>query len=613
MADLIAQGPQEQQRWRRALPDATSGREIMLGRADSDWNVPWDPMISRRHTRIKVHLDHQIEIIQNVHARNPVFYRGRQSPQFKLTVGEHFVIGETTFTVVNRPGASELPSSENVTQHAYDYTVLRRRHFRDANSRIDMLSRLPDLITSAETDEELLVRMTNVLLQATPAATAVAVVALQDDSATDNRVRPRSDRPVQILHYDSRGFEYESAQVSARLARSAIETRESVLQVWSPHEATQSGFTTNEGVDWAFCVPLRSVACRGWAIYVTGQSSTHGRFDPRDQNATPPEALQDDLKFAELVGSMVANLRQTRRLERRQASMRQFFAPIVMDALANQDPADVLRPREAKLSVMFCDLRGFTQKSEEQSDHLLELLNQVSESLGVMTRAILDYGGVIGDFHGDAAMGFWGWPIAQSDNVVRAANAAIQIRRQLAIHSNTNNSEIGYHFQHGIGIATGNAVAGQIGTVDQVKVTAFGPVVNLASRLEGLTKQFGVQTIIDEPTAMSLQGRPDPEPSGDNGAAIVTRRLARVRPAGLIQPVNIYQLSLASETLDDADLATYQRGLEAFIEGDWTIAREAFACIAERDRPSQRILAQMARQGQSPPAGWLGVLDLEKS
>ncbi|GAA4452398.1 adenylate/guanylate cyclase domain-containing protein [Novipirellula rosea] len=625
MADLIAQGPQDQQRWRRALPDAASGREILLGRADSDWNVPWDSMISRRHTRIKVHLDHQIEIIQNVHARNPVFYRGRQSPQFKLTVGEHFVIGETTFTVVNRPGASELPSSENVTQHAYDYTVLRRRHFRDANSRIEMLSRLPDLITSSETDEELLVRMTNVLLQATPAATAVAVVALEDDAATENRSRPRADRPVRILHYDSRGFEYDSAQVSARLARSAIENRESVLQVWSPHDAAQSGFTTNEGVDWAFCVPLRSVACRGWAIYVTGQSATHGHFDPRDQNATPPDALQDDLKFAELVGSMVANLRQTRRLERRQASMRQFFAPIVMDALANQDPAEVLRPREANLSVMFCDLRGFTQKSEEQSDHLLELLNQVSESLGVMTRAILDCGGVIGDFHGDAAMGFWGWPIAQSDNVVRAANASIQIRRQLTLLNEMGESESGHHFQHGIGIATGNAVAGQIGTIDQVKVTAFGPVVNLASRLEGLTKQFGVQTIIDEPTATSLmemrrndRGAIDGNRT-DHGAIdglespIVTRRLARVRPAGLIQPVNIYELSLASESLKDGDLATYQRGLEAFIEGDWSVASEAFACIADRDRPSQRILGQMARQGQSPPAGWSGVLDLEKS
>ncbi|TWU23877.1 Adenylate cyclase 2 [Novipirellula galeiformis] len=636
MPDLIAQGPQEHQRWRRALPEAAGGREILLGRVNSDWNVPWDAMISRRHARIKVHLESQIEIFQNESARNPVFYRGRQSPHFKLTVGEHFVIGETTFTVVNRPGASEFTSNQNVTQRAYDHTALRRRHFRDASSRIEVLSRLPDLITSSETDEELLVRMTNVLLQSTPSATAVAIVAL-DEPATLHDNRPASASPnsdaeqdishrssVEILHYDSRTLENDSAQVSARLARSAIENRESMLQIWSLQDASQSGFTTNEGVDWAFCVPLRSEACRGWAIYVAGQSevgfTTDARFDSYDPAAITSDALQDDLKFAELVGSMAANLRQSRRLERRQASMRQFFAPLVMDALANRDSAEVLRPREANLSVMFCDLRGFTQRSEQHADKLLELLNQVSESLGVMTRAILDSGGVIGDFHGDAAMGFWGWPIAQSDtdNAIRAAHAAVQIRRLLSPAQAPDTP-----LSHGIGIATGNAVAGQIGTVDQVKVTAFGPVVNLASRLEGLAKQFGVQTIIDEATAAAITTtRSSVDVAGMAAASsnppaplstLVTRRLALVRPAGFTQAVTIFELNDAEESLSAPDLATYQNGLQAFIEGDWTQAREAFAGLADRDRPSQKLIQRMERSRRVPPPGWQGVLDLGKS
>ncbi|MFG0262254.1 MAG: adenylate/guanylate cyclase domain-containing protein, partial [Novipirellula sp. JB048] len=630
MPDLVAQGPQEQQRWRRALPDATSGRELLVGRADSDWNVPWDAMISRRHARIKVHHENQIEIIQNDSARNPIFYRGRQAPHFKLTVGEHFVIGETTFTVVNRPGASEFTSNQNVTQHAYDHAALRRRHFRDASSRIEVLSRLPDLITSSETDEELLVRMTNVLLQSTPAATAVAIVALDHDELGDaalgsaplrssGREAKRGDRSaVQILHYDSRTFGQDAVQVSARLARAAIENRESMLQIWSLPDASPcdvsggntSRFTTSEGVDWAFCVPLRSEACRGWAIYVAGQSEVESRAERDDPAAITSEALQDDLKFAELVGSMAANLRQSHRLERRQASMRQFFAPFVMEALAKRDAAAVLQPREARLSVMFCDLRGFTQRSEQHAGELLELLNQVSASLGVMTRAILDTGGVIGDFHGDAAMGFWGWPLLQSDqqNALRAANAAVQIRRLLASQQTP-----AAPLSHGIGIAIGNAVAGQIGTVDQVKVTAFGPVVNLASRLEGLTKPFGVQTIIDQATAEALAARPAAEegagagagagpsraaaPLGESGSLsesaplseFVTRRLALVRPAGFTQALPIFELTVAENSLDAADLTTYQDGLEAFIEGDWGRAHDAFAALADRDRPSQKL------------------------
>ena len=89
----------------------------------------------------------------------------------------------------------------------------------------------------------------------------------------------------------------------------------------------------------------------------------------------------------------------------------------------------MLAPREADLSVLFCDLRGFSQRSEQDADQLLKLLAQVSDALGVMTRHILDTGGVIGDFHGDAAMGFWGWPLEQSDSPRRAVEAAMRIRQ----------------------------------------------------------------------------------------------------------------------------------------------------------------------------------------
>src|SRR5690606_16637136 len=147
--------------------------------------------------------------------------------------------------------------------------------------------------------------------------------------------------------------------------------------------------------------------------------------------------------------------------------------------------------------------RGFTRQSEQSQHQLLELLQRVSDALGVMTGEILRQGGVVGDFHGDAAMGFWGWPLDQTDAVGRAARAALTIRdafygqgilgsltaaSQAATGLRTGRDAGRYGFHCGIGLATGRAVVGRIGTVDQVKVTAFGPVVNLASRLEGMTK-----------------------------------------------------------------------------------------------------------------------------
>ena len=599
MPDLIAQGPSNEDRWRRELPKPTSGVEIVIGRSDADWNVPWDSMISRSHVRLTPVSDDRVEVRCMTTARNGVFHRGDKVMQFTLVPGDHFVIGATTFTLANRPGASDAPAAGGVTEHAFNHAALRRRHFRDAASRIEMLSRLPDLITSSGSDEELLVRVTSVLLQATPAASAVAITSVSGNGMTDADI---DDMPVRILHYDSRTPGRDGPPVSARLVRSAVKQRESVLHLWPSNRRDGSPFTASEDADWAFCVPLRSESCPGWSLYVAGQLSTQPGMDLGQSLLAAPDDLQDDVKFAELVGTTIANLRQSRRLERRQSAMRHFFAPVVMEALAGRETDKVLAPREADLSVMFCDLRGFSQRSERDADQLLELLACVSDALGIMTRHILDTGGVIGDFHGDAAMGFWGWPLDQADTALRATEAASRI-----LAHDKNSSDAG--FRCGIGIATGRAVAGRIGTVDQVKVTAFGPVVNLASRLEGLTKAFGAQVIIDEATAVQIRQSED--------RPLQIRRLARVRPAGLEKIVDACELFLPNgggdRSLTDEQIVAYESGLDALIQGDFQQAYERLDALPTWDAPRDVLLATVLRYNGEAPENWDGVIDLPKS
>ena len=604
MPDLIAQGPNSVDRWRREIPSPILGIEIVIGRSEGDWNVPWDPLVSRKHVRLTPIPGDRVEVAMLQTSRNPVFHHGQKSKQFVLMAGDHFAIGKTTFTLAKRPGASDVSKDVSVTSHAYDRATLRRRNFRDASSRIEMLGRLPDLITSSNSDDELLVRVTSVMLQATPAASAVAVVKI------DNTMRDDiSDQPVTVLHYDSRTMGTDGPAVSARLVRDAIRKRESTLHLWSGTRNQDAEFTASEDVDWSFCVPLLSEACPGWAIYVTGQLATQPGLDLGQSLQAAPDDLQDDVKFAELVGTTIANLRQSRRLERRQAAMRHFFAPVVMDALAGRDTEKVLEPREADLSVMFCDLRGFSQRSEKGSDQLLELLGHVSDALGVMTRHILGTGGVIGDFHGDAAMGFWGWPLDQSDSANRAAQAAMLIRKENASQDRAN------QFRCGIGIASGRAVAGRIGTTDQVKVTAFGPVVNLASRLEGITKAFGADVILDKPTTQMLQKIEQP--------TFRLRRLAVVRPAGLKAPVEISELLPAmadddsgdsdqQQILTDDEIANYEASLDALNRGDWDEAYERLHCLPSWDRPKDALLATILRHNRTVPANWNGVIELPK-
>jgi len=207
------------------------------------------------------------------------------------------------------------------------------------------------------------------------------------------------------------------------------------------------------------------------------------------------------------------------------------------------------------VSVLFCDLRGFSKTSEALADDLLGLLDHVSQSLGVMTRVILDHGGVIGDFHGDAAMGFWGWPFDQPDAAVRAASSAIEIQRQLKLF----NQNVDHPFEMGIGIGTGVAVAGRIGTDDQGKVTAFGPVVNLASRLESMSKSVGASILIDEATKVALEA--DRQDSFSKPVALATVILF-----GMRKPVKVYRLEAG---LDDAYVEIINSAVAMFESGNW--------------------------------------------
>ncbi|MEM0925514.1 MAG: adenylate/guanylate cyclase domain-containing protein [Planctomycetota bacterium] len=588
MADLIAQGSQNYHRWRREVPDPTSCIELSIGRTDADWNVPWDSMISRKHVKLVPQANQRVEITTLGNARNPVYHQGRHAVRFVLVPGDHFVIGKTTFTLTSGHHSRaniEEASEADVTENVYDHVALRRRHFHDIQSRIDVLTRLPDLIASSETDQELLVRVTSVLLQSTPSAAAVSIL-----DASHFSKDPAAE--IEVLHYDNRNASLQSSPVSRRLVRRAIETHESILNVWGSLAPSGNQFTAREEVDWAFCVPLRTPACRGWLIYITGQMHDP-EHDSGDDRINASEQLHDDVKFAELVGTTVASLRQSRALQRREAAMRNFFSPLVMQAISGNEIQKVLMPREADLAVMFCDLRGFSDHSERNSSNLLQLLSDVSDALGVMTKHILGFDGVIGDFHGDAAMGFWGWPLEQEQAVVAAASAALAIRQEY------RQSKLG--FRCGIGIAYGRAVAGQIGTTDQVKVTSFGPVVNLASRLESMTKRFGAEIILDARAAEALKTH---APDAD---AFHLRRLAAVRPAGFNVPVEIQQLLSEHEQTDSVE-STYRRALANLETGKKEDALEQLRSIADDDGPSKylidRILAGTVSEN--------GVVDVPK-
>ena len=639
MPDLIAQGIEPQQRWRRGLPDA---QEVTIGRLGGTWAVPWDPHVSHRHAQLFWN-GTRLEVTRLSNSRNPIFLLGKEADRFSIQPGDHFVIGQTSFTLADQRVNITADAPQPVQQQSFSAQYLRQVQFRNPDYRIEVLSRLPDVISGAAGDAELVVRLVSMLLAGVPRADAAAVVAvdsglLSTDSGdafdpdayagsdtfspgtcagspqgeNDQEQTPNDENeheevgnelptpihrpPVRILHWDQRLVIGSDFQPSQGLILESLRQRQSVLHVWRGAETNSpDSFTESENYDWAFCTPVVGKASSGWALYMAGRFNVEHIGVPRSSD---PTDLREDVKFTELVAAMLSSLRQMRLLEHRHATLSQFFSPVVLETLAVEDPEVVLAPRETEVSVLFCDLRGFSRESERHADHLLGLLKRVSKALGVMTRYIREQGGVVGDFQGDAAMGFWGWPLQQKDSVLRTCRAALAIRAEFE-------ATAGFHA--GIGVATGRAVAGKIGTIDQVKVTVFGPVVNLASRLESMTKILRAPILLDEATASAVRSQVPRDIAR-------VRRLAVVKPYGMDSSLEVSELlpPLAQyPVLTDEHLAYYEMALDKFLSRNWAAAFELLHRIPAEDEVKDFLTVYIAEHNRRVPLNWDGVIPLE--
>jgi adenylate cyclase len=592
VAELIAQGAEPHQRWRRTL---RAGQRFVLGRETFPFAVGWDQHISRQHAALHWSNGH-LAVERLPDARNHIFVGGAARDRFSLAAGEYFVIGQTTFTVssdtVNWSADVRPPNDEQT----FSAESLHRVRFRNADHRIEVLSRLPDVIAGAANETELFVRLVSMLLAGIPRASAVALVAVDEP--------PDAPAKVRVLQWDRRMDGGEPFRPSQRLILEAVRRGQSVLHVWEAEHADEmSRFTMSANIDWAFCTPVEGDACRGWGVYVAGSFAA-----PLPRTGPPPaDDLREELKFTELVAATLASLRRNQILERKQTALLSFFSPQVLEAISREDPEVALRPRETEVSVLFCDLRGFSRETERHAGDLIALLDRVSKALGVMTHHILAQGGVFGDFQGDAAMGFWGWPIAPADAIERACAAALAIRQEFEAAGRQTNHPLA-DFRMGIGLATGRAVAGRIGTSDQSKVTVFGPVVNRASRLEGMTRILQTAILLDDATAQAVRAHVPAEVAR-------CRRIAVVMPYGFDTPVEVSELLPpvgVYPDLTDEHIGAYEAALDAFISGNWTEAVEQLHLVPAKDRVKDFLMVYIAQCNRTPPPGWTGVVPLTR-
>jgi len=277
----------------------------------------------------------------------------------------------------------------------------------------------------------------------------------------------------------------------------------------------------------------------------------------------------------------------------------QYVPPELVDEMS-EDPASYIRDAEEReLTVLFSDVRGFTTLSEGLTPK--ELSSLMNEFLSELTRVIHDHRGTIDKYMGDAIMAFWGAPVKDPDHAKHALTAGLaMIERMYALQDVFE--ERGWpRLYIGVGLNTGNMSVGNMGSRFRTAYTVIGDEVNLGSRLEGLTKEYGVELIVGENTKNVL---PD----------YVFRELDLVRVKGKHKPIGIYQpLALYSDVSKEEleELEHYQLALDTYRAKNWDDAEKLFEELKQKYEAREVYNVYLKRldffRKNPPGTDWDGV------
>jgi class 3 adenylate cyclase len=328
-----------------------------------------------------------------------------------------------------------------------------------------------------------------------------------------------------------------------------------------------------------------------------------GRLDRSISVTTRDEIGQLSAAF----NRMIERLRQNQRIRE---TFGRYIDPRIAESLLSETATVAAEGQRRIMTVMFCDMKGFTALSEGVTPQgLVKIMNRY---LSTMSEPIHAHRGVIDKYIGDAIMAYWGPPFIEEANQVRCAcSAAIDMISRLAILRKELPELLGLRTISAecdlrIGIATGEALVGSIGSEYMMSFTVMGDTVNLASRLESANKVYGSRCLVSEATANAC------------AADFEVREIDRVVVTGQSQQQTIYEVIGRRHALSPQQTLVYARyatGLAAYRERRWDEARAAFAAALEAapdDGPSIALLARVADLEQNPPPeNWDGSWRIE--
>jgi class 3 adenylate cyclase len=303
-------------------------------------------------------------------------------------------------------------------------------------------------------------------------------------------------------------------------------------------------------------------------------------------------------------------IEQLRLKERIRETFGRYVDPRIVEGLISA-PALAAEGQRRVMTVLFCDVKGFVGVSEEMTPQgLVRVMNRY---FSVMSAPIHEHGGIIDKYIGDAIMAYWGPPFTADADQARLAGLAaldmlarvVPFRAELPELLGLRNVPISFDIR--IGIATGEALVGSIGSDVLMSYTVMGETVNLASRLEGASKLYGGHILVSEATAVAA------------GDALEVREIDRVALVGQSQARPIYEIigRKGGLTANQTELQNrYAEGLAAYRNRRWEEARVAFTAALAAvpdDGPTRTMLKRLDTMAAAPPAeDWDGAWHLDQ-
>jgi adenylate cyclase len=276
----------------------------------------------------------------------------------------------------------------------------------------------------------------------------------------------------------------------------------------------------------------------------------------------------------------------------------EYVPPELVDRMARDPERYTMEPKNAELTILFCDVRGFTGISESlDPEALREYINEYLTEMSAIIRE--RHRGTLDKYIGDAIMAFWGAPVDDPQHARHAVLAALEMQRRCGA-LNARLAARGWpRLEIGVGVNSGTVRVGDMGSRVRRAYTAMGDAVNVASRLEGRTKNYAVGILVGEATRSRVKD-------------VVFREIDRIRVKGKDEAITVYEP--LGEILEDElreELQSWQEALRAYRAQDWDAA-EASLLSLQRSHPARGLYAAYLRKiqdqrRQPPPPNWDGV------